>query len=294
MKLGNAPCSWGVEFADDPRNPCWTQVLEECAAAGFRGIELGPVGFFPEDPVVLGLALEQHGLELSGGVVFQPFHDGAAWTKVKDAHIRTCESLVAHGAKQLIIIDSISADRTRTLGRPNEAKRLSASDWADFVDRIRMAAEIATHDYGLTASLHAHAGGYCDFEDELEHLLAEIDRNVLKICVDTAHATLAGFDPLSFARRHAGRVAHIHLKDIDPVKRAQVTAQGIEFYAACADDLFCEIGRGEVDFRAFHGLLQEIGFDGWCTVEQDCAPDATISKVDMAVANRRFLETVGF
>ena len=23
IKIGNAPCSWGVEFADDPRNPNW-------------------------------------------------------------------------------------------------------------------------------------------------------------------------------------------------------------------------------------------------------------------------------
>ena len=43
-KIGNAPCSWGVEFADDPRNPDWRRVLKENAEAGFTGIELGPVG----------------------------------------------------------------------------------------------------------------------------------------------------------------------------------------------------------------------------------------------------------
>jgi len=48
--IGNAPCSWGVEFANDERNPAWTRVLDECAEAGYRGIELGPVGFMPEDP----------------------------------------------------------------------------------------------------------------------------------------------------------------------------------------------------------------------------------------------------
>ena len=41
MKVGNAPCSWGVDFADDDRNPPWETVLRECAAAGYRGIELG-------------------------------------------------------------------------------------------------------------------------------------------------------------------------------------------------------------------------------------------------------------
>jgi inosose dehydratase len=50
IKIGNAPCSWGVEFAGDPRNPDWKQVLKDNAAAGYKGIELGPVGFMPEDP----------------------------------------------------------------------------------------------------------------------------------------------------------------------------------------------------------------------------------------------------
>ncbi len=68
IRIGNAPCSWGVEFADDPRNPAWRQVLSDCAAAGYKGIELGPIGFMPEDPAILGEALADNGLELIGGV----------------------------------------------------------------------------------------------------------------------------------------------------------------------------------------------------------------------------------
>ena len=33
IRIGNAPCSWGVEFADDPRNPAWRSVLKDCADA---------------------------------------------------------------------------------------------------------------------------------------------------------------------------------------------------------------------------------------------------------------------
>ena len=82
IRIGNAPCSWGVEFADDPRNPAWRTVLQECKQAGFDGIELGPVGFVPEDPVELGEALSEYELELIGGVVFRPFHDVNAWDDV--------------------------------------------------------------------------------------------------------------------------------------------------------------------------------------------------------------------
>ena len=64
IKIGNAPCSWGVEWADDPRNPTWNTVLEECHQAGYSGIELGPVGFMPEDSGQLGDALAENSLEL--------------------------------------------------------------------------------------------------------------------------------------------------------------------------------------------------------------------------------------
>ena len=89
IRIGNAPCSWGVEFADDPRNPPWQQVLRECAEAGYTGMELGPVGFMPEDPAELGDALEANSLTLIGGVVFRPFHDASAWDDVEDAARRT-------------------------------------------------------------------------------------------------------------------------------------------------------------------------------------------------------------
>ena len=66
IRIGNAPCSWGVEFANDPRNPSWRTVLKENAEAGYTGIELGPVGFMPEDPVELGEAALDQILELLG------------------------------------------------------------------------------------------------------------------------------------------------------------------------------------------------------------------------------------
>ena len=41
-------------------------------------------------------------------------------------------------------------------------------------------------------------------------------------------------------------------------------------------------------------ILLDAGFEGWCTVEQDCDPTLDVSPVDDARANREYLETVGF
>ncbi len=132
INIGNAPCSWGVEFADDPRNPSWRRVLSDCAAAGYKGIELGPIGFMPEDPAILADALAENDLTLIGGVVFRPFHDAAEWDDVWDAAQRTCTALVAHGAQHLVLIDSISPRRAATAGRAAEAEQMGADGMGRF------------------------------------------------------------------------------------------------------------------------------------------------------------------
>ncbi len=294
IKIGNAPCSWGVEFADDSRNPAWTRVLDECKAAGYDGIELGPIGFMPEDPGVLGDALASRGLELIGGVVFRPFHDPAKWDEVKDAAIRTCKSLVAHGAKQLVLIDSISLRRASTAGRPLEAEQMDKEEWSGFTSRFRDISRMGSEEFGLTVSLHPHAAGFMDFEAEVERLLEEIDADVLKLCIDTGHSHYANFDPVPFMQRHRERLAYVHFKDIDPAVRADVVAKRTDFYKACGQGIFCNLGKGVTDFHAVRKLLLDTGYEGWCTVEQDCDPTGPTSPVDDARANRNYLGSIGF
>ena len=294
IRIGNAPCSWGVEFADDPRNPTWRDVLRDCAAAGYKGIELGPVGFMPEDPDELGAALAEFDLSLIGGVVFRAFHDPAKWEDVLDATHRTCRALAAHGAQHLVLIDSIAERRAPTAGRADEAEQMDTVEWAAFRDRIATAARIGAEDYGLTVGIHAHAAGFMDFEPELERLLEEVDEKILKICFDTGHHSYAGFDPVAFMQRHIGRISYMHFKDISPDVKADVIAKRTGFYEACGQGIFCNLGDGDVDFTAVRQILLEAGFEGWCTVEQDCDPTLDISPIDDAKANRAYLQSIGF
>ncbi len=294
IRIGNAPCSWGVEFADDARNPTWQSVLSDCAASGYKGIELGPVGFMPEDPAQLGEALAQHDLELIGGVVFRPFHDVSAWDDVLDGTHRTGKALRAHGAKHLVLIDSISPRRAPTAGRAGEAEQMDAAEWSAYRDRIAEAARIGTEEYGLTVGIHAHAAGFMDFEPELERLLGEIDDKLLKICFDTGHHSYAGFDPVAFMQRHMDRISYMHFKDIDPMVKADVIAKRTGFYDACGQGIFCNLGDGDVDFPTVRQTLLDAGFTGWCTVEQDCDPTMDVTPIDDARANREYLQSIGF
>lgn len=294
IRIGNAPCSWGVEFAGDPRNPPWRQVLRDCADAGYTGIELGPVGYMPEDPVELGDALSEFDMELIGGVVFRPFHDATKWDDVLDGVNRTAKALAAHGARHFVLIDSISSRRAPTAGRADEAEQMGSAEWRAFVQRIETAAKIGAEEHGLIPSIHAHAGGFIDFEPELERLLDEVDPSLLKICFDTGHHSYAGFDPVAFMQRHIDRISYMHFKDIDPAVKADVVANRTDFYEACGQGIFCNLGQGDVDFPGVRTALVEAGFDGWCTVEQDCDPTMDVRPIDDARANREYLTSIGF
>lgn len=66
----------------------------------------------------------------------------------------------------------------------------------------------------------------------------------------------------------------------------------IGFYARAAG-LFCILGRGSVDFVAMTPALEEKGFAGLATVEQDCDPNGPTSPVEDGRANLDYLKSVG-
>ena len=157
--------------------------------------------------------------------------------------------LVAHGAKHLVLIDSISPRRAPTAGRPDEAEQMSSAEWKGFIDRFRSIAKLGDEEFGLTVSLHPHAAGFMDFEPEIERLLGEIDVSILKICLDTGHTHYAGFDPVAFMKRHMERIAYVHFKDIDPVVRAKAVANRTRLLRGLRPGHLLQPGQGHDGFQ---------------------------------------------
>ena len=292
-RVGNAPCSWGVEFGDDPRNPSWQSVLDDAREAGYVGMELGPLGFLPEDPDDLAEAMSSRGLTLTAAVMFRPLHDPSTFEMIMDVAHRTCRSLQRLGASQFVLIDSISNRRVATAGRPAEAERLSGSELQGLFDRIRTISTLARDEYGMQVSMHAHAAGFIEFEDEIHRLMDAVPEELLGLCIDTGHCEYACTDPVALYRQYYNRVPYVHYKDVDPVVRQQVVDQRIGFYDACARGLFCNLGQGVVDFDAFRQATADHGFAGWGTVEQDCHPQAGRPVIEDARANFDHLRSVG-
>ena len=70
IRVANAPCSWGaLEFGATEEPALASQVLDEMAAAGYAGTELGDWGFLPTAPATLAADVGRRNLALVGAFV---------------------------------------------------------------------------------------------------------------------------------------------------------------------------------------------------------------------------------
>jgi inosose dehydratase len=290
LHIANAPTSWGIEDPSDPANPPWRRVLDEVAAAGYSGVELGPLGYLPEDPARLRGELATRELELVAGYVFAPLHTAEGAAEGLRLARRTCRLLAECGAGRLVIIQGFTPERERSAGRADEAVPLSDAEWTVLAGAVQALAQLARQEYGLLPCIHPHAGTHVEFEPEIERLIACTDPGLVSVCIDTGHCAYAGVDPVALYRRHAERVAYFHLKDLRP---EPFRGQALSFDEAVAAGVFCPLGEGVVDFPALRDALDEHGFEGWAAVEQDRLPTDTASPGQQAAASLRHLRAVG-
>jgi inosose dehydratase len=284
IRLATGPVTWGVDFADAPGNPPWEQVLDEIAASGVDALELGPVGYLPEEPGALRAALDSRGLTAVGSFVFDDFHDPSRGPELAAATERAARAIAAAGGTVLLLIDRPAPERAATAGRSLDARRLDGREWTAMLDAIRRCADIA-EGQGLHPAFHPHAGSYVEYEDEIERLL---DDAGVDLCLDTGHAAYAGIDPERALVAYGPRLAHVHLKDV----HAGVVEQGLGFWAALAAGVFCPLGEGAVDLPAVLAALGDIGYEGYATIEQDRVPGSG-SPLDDLAASLRVLSRAG-
>jgi inosose dehydratase len=268
IKLATGPVSWGVDFADTPTNPPWQQVIDEIAASGLPAMELGPVGYLPEEPGVVSRLLSDRHLLSAGSFIFDDFHDPAARDRLLAIAERVSRLIAASGGTILSLIDKPDATRVATAGRPGAAPRLDDAAWAAMIDQFNALAEVAGG-HGVHPVVHPHVGGYVEFEDEVARLVDDTD---LDLCLDTGHLAYARMDPAMMIERYAGRLGHVHFKDIRSDVLARVDSEHLTFWEAIEEGIFCPIGDGLVDIGAVLDVLDKIGYDGFATIEQDRVP----------------------
>jgi inosose dehydratase len=297
INIGNAPCSWGVlEFDLEGEAAGYQQVLDELSETGYQGTELGDWGFMPTVPQELQAELERRDLVMLGAFVPVNLSNQEEHEAGQSVALRTARLLAAVGGQSpfIVLADDNGKDplRTKNAGRIGREHGLSDAQWQIFADGVQRIAKSVREETGLRTVFHHHCAGYVETPAEIEKLLQLTDPELVGLCYDTGHYRFGGGNPLEGLRKHAGRIWHVHFKDHDPGVSSQATHQGWDYFEAVQHGIFCELGKGDVDFPAIVEELKRIGYAGWVVVEQDVLPSMGSPK-ESAQRNRDYLATLG-
>jgi len=297
IRIANAPCSWGVLEFDLPGKALgYEQVLDEIRDTGYVGTEFGDWGFMPTEPGALRRELDARKLAMVGAFVPVAFADNNAHEAGAEFAVRTAKLLAAvEGNSPFIVLaddNGKNANRTRKAGRITAADNLTEAQWKTFVQGVEHVARAVREQVGLRCVFHHHAAGFVETADEVSKLLGLTDPNLVGLCFDTGHLRFGGGDPLATLRQHRDRIWHVHFKDCSPAVHQRSRAEGWDYFGSLKHGIFCELGKGDVDFAAVIADLRRTNYSGWIVVEQDVLPGMGAPK-EFAQRNRDYLASIG-
>lgn len=268
-RIAAAPITWGVcEIPDWGEVPGVDEVLDQIAAAGFTGTELGPDGFLPGDAAELGRVLGARGLDLVGAYCPLDYREAAAVARSHAFGLDLARRLAANGCRTLVAADSGDDRRGAVAGRVGARDGLGPDQWARLADGLAALAR-ACAPLGVRVAFHPHAGTYVETEAEIDEVMARTPADLVGLCLDTGHVAYGGGDAVAVARRHAARIRHVHVKDAGAAVLAGVRATGVSYPESVGRGAFVPVGEGVVDFAGLAAVLREAGYDGWYVLEHD-------------------------
>jgi inosose dehydratase len=295
INVATGPVSWGVLMKDTPNVPPWPQVLDEMQIAGYTGTELGPYGYLPLDKERLRDELGSRGLTLSSAFTIVNLLDPQARAQEYEEAITTARFLSQMGCEWIVLSDGLFVveNRAKRAGRIRPEDGLSAAQWKQFVANTHAFARRMQDEFGLKTVYHPHVGAWVESRDEIERFLSDTDADLVGFCLDTAHTTYGGHDPVEIARNWGPRIRYLHIKECSKPILETVLAREGDYYDGVISGVFPELGKGSVDFPVLLDVLQGMDFNGWAIVEQDILPDTGADALASAKANREYLRRIG-
>ena len=282
MFIGNAPCSWGINYPTG-NTYSWQEYLDQVAASGYRGTELGPFGFLPKDKAVLGPELDKRGLTLIGATHVHTFGDRASAPVLMATLSELAPLLNDLGAKHLVVMDESNWYPEGQEGV------LDREGWNGLTATVREAQAVIEGEFGLKASFHPHIGTAVEFERQIDRLLEETE---IDLCFDTGHHAFWGQDPLAYMEKVWGRIAYMHLKNVDATVRQRVLDGKLSVAASYGAGVMAPLPDGAVDIQAVMRFLDRKGFDGPIVVEQDVAEHAAETPLELAKRNYVYMQAI--
>ncbi|MCK5440739.1 MAG: TIM barrel protein [Maribacter sp.] len=299
IKIANAPCSWGaLEFDLEEKSEeiGFEQVLDEIRETGYIGTELGDWGYMPTDPAGLREEVQKRGLELLGAFVPVALADVTKHNEGVSAALKVAGLMHAAGYEKAFIVladdNGTIPERTKNAGRIRPGMGLTDTQWIAYAQGAEKIAKAVKDTYGIRTVFHHHCAGYVETPEEIDTLLSLTDPNLLGLCLDMGHYAFGGGNPVDALKAYSNRIWHVHFKDFNPeIAKVSKAVHG-DYFDAIKRGVFCELGKGGVDFEAIVALLHQFKYDDWIVVEQDILPGMGHPKI-CAQANRDYIKTLG-
>ncbi len=297
IQIANAPCSWGaLEFELEGKSLGYQQVLSEMVETGYAGTELGDWGFMPSNPEELKKVLDEKKLQLLGAFVPVALAKEESHIAGVDLALKTAGLMCDAGYKNAFIVladeNGSVEERTKNAGRITPEMGLTESQWKIFAAGAEKVAKAVKKNYGMRTVFHHHCGGYVETPWEVAKLMELTNPDVLGLCLDMGHFAFGGGDPVDALKKYYNRIWHVHFKDFDPKVGQAARENNYDYFKSVEEGVFCELGKGSVDFNSIVNILNEKEYDGWIVVEQDVLPGMGSPK-KCADHNRKYIKSLG-
>ncbi len=300
LQIGNAPCSWGtLEFTETKTEQIgFSRMLDELVESGYTGTELGDWGYMPTDPEALKAELERRKLVMLGAFVPVALKDPAAHADGVANALRTARlvaTVAGNPRPYLVLADNNGTvrERTRNAGRITAQMGLSSSEWSTFANGANLVTRSVYEATGLRTVFHHHCAGYVETPDEIARFLDLTDPTMIGLVFDTGHYAFGAgnCEVVNGLERFKDRIWYIHLKDCQPEIARKARAEHYDYFQSLSNGVFCELGKGCVDFPAVLRWLKENRYEGYMLVEQDVLPGMGAPK-ESARRNRDYLSSI--
>jgi sugar phosphate isomerase/epimerase len=241
----------------------FSEAVRRLAGIGYRGIEImadvphaWPAYLLEEQKQAIRDALARHHLAISNVNAFMmnAINDPRqrywhpSWIE-PDRHYRQIR--IDHTCRALTLARELGAPCITTEpGGPVEAGQSWSAALKLFVEMLKPVVEHAEKE-GVLLLIEPEPGLLVETADQYLELAQHFDSPSIGLNFDVGHFYCVGDEPAPTVHRLAKHVRHFHLEDI----------------AATRVHHHLVPGEGAIDFAATFRAIQQIGYDGWVTIE---------------------------
>jgi len=218
--------------------------LQQVAAIGYNEVEFA--GYYNHTPQQVKEILTRFGLEAPSA------HVSLTDIQMKlDAAIEGAK-VIGH---KLIVCPYL-----------NEQDRKTLDDYKRHAETFNKAAA-ACRNAGIEFAYHNHDFEFVPIDGKLpfDLLLAETDKDLVKIEMDLYWIKKGKQDALAYINKHPGRFVAFHVKDMDKTPKGS----------------FTEVGRGLIDFKKIFAQRDKAGVK-YFIVEQDQCPGSPFDSIKIS------------